>query len=214
MRVSRISGVLSPTPARRRRAGTRASAAAAAVLVASALLTGCLGKDDDKKDKKDDKGSSTESKPPMITMPPAPTLPAKSDPSTGSATGGGGGATPSGTTTKRSGQVKMVELHKGDCVEEKGEELVTVACTTPHDAEVVGEFTLPANMSPTSMTFRDDTNNKCTELVTPAAARNSDLPLSKLTLRPTSGSWINENDRDLTCLLKRNDHVKLTAPLK
>ncbi|MFI6980386.1 septum formation family protein [Embleya sp. NPDC050154] len=211
MRVSRISGVLSPTPARRRRAGTRASAAAAAVLVASALLTGCLGKDDDKKD---DKGSSAESKPPMITMPPAPTLPAKSDPSTGPTGGGSGGATPSGTATKRSGQVKMIKLHKGDCVEEKGEELVTVACTTPHDAEVVGEFTLPANMSPTSMTFQDDTGRKCTELVTPTAARNSDLPLSKLTLRPTSGSWINENDRDLTCLLKRNDHVKLTAPLK
>ncbi|MGW1992430.1 septum formation family protein [Embleya sp. NPDC001921] len=213
MRVSRISGELSPTPARRRRAGTRAAAASAAVLVASALLTGCLGKDD----KKDDKGGSTSptgTKPPMITMPPAPTLPAKSDPSTSATGGGGGGATPSGTATKRTGQVKMVKLHKGDCVEEKGEELATVACTKPHDAEVVGEFTLPANMSPTSMTFQDDTGKKCTELVTPAAARNSDLPLSKLTLRPTAGSWINENDRDLTCLLKRNDNVKLTAPLK
>ncbi|MET7303708.1 septum formation family protein [Embleya sp. NPDC005575] len=212
MRVSRFSSVSSAAHPGRRRVVARSSAAAVAVLVASTLLTGCLGKDDDKK--KDDKGSSTGSKPPMITMPPAPTLPAKTDPSAGRTTGGGGAATPSGTATKSTGRVKMVKLHKGECINEKGEDLVTVVCTSPHDAEVVGEFTLPSNMSPTSMTFQEDTGKKCTELVSGAAERNSNLQLSKLTLRPTSGSWINENDRDLTCLLKRTDHAPLTAPLK
>ncbi|MEU0935886.1 septum formation family protein [Embleya sp. NPDC005971] len=201
MRVSRFSGV-----------SARSSAAAVAVLIASTLLTGCLGKDDDKK--KDDKGSSTGTKPPMITMPPAPTLPAKTDPSTGKPATGGGGATPSGTPTKTSGRVKMVKLHKGDCINEQGENIDIVACTTPHDAEVVGEYTLPSNMSPTSMTFQEDIAKKCTELVTGAAQRNSDIELSKLTMRPTAGSRLNENDRDLTCLLKRTDHGRLTAPLK
>jgi hypothetical protein len=212
MRVSRIPGASSTPHAGRRRAVARSSAAAVAVLVASTLLTGCLGKDDDKK--KNDKGNSTESKPPLITMPPAPTLPAKVDPSAGKTTGGGGATTPSGTTTKSTGRVKMVKLNKGDCINEKGEDIVTVACTSPHDAEVVGQFTLPSNMSPTSMTFKEDIGKKCTELVTGAAERNSNLPLSKLTLHPTAGSWINENDRDLTCLLKRLDHTQLTAPLK
>ncbi|MFF7249107.1 septum formation family protein [Embleya sp. NPDC008237] len=210
MRVSRFSGMSSTARAGRRRAVARSSAAALAVLLASTLLVGCLGKDDKKKD---DKGSSSGSKPPMITMPPAPTLPAKADPSAAKTTGGGG-PTPSGTASKSTGRVKMVELHKGECINEKGEDIVTVGCTSPHDAEVVGEFTLPSNMSPTSMTFKDDIGRKCTELVTGAAQRNSELPLSKLTLHPTAGSWINENDRALTCLLKRLDGVPLTAPLK
>ncbi|WP_424643348.1 septum formation family protein [Embleya sp. AB8] len=191
-----------------RGAGTRSSAAAAAILVGSMLLTGCLGKSDDKKD---DKGSSAGSKPPVITMPPAPTLPAKLDPSAGKATGGAG---PTGIPSTRSGQVKMVKLHRGDCINEKGEDILTVPCTTPHEAEVVGEYTLPANMSPTSLTSQEDTAKKCTELTAGAAGRNTDIQFSKLTLRPTAGSWLNKNDRDLTCLLKRTDHTPLTAPLK
>ncbi|WP_406288812.1 septum formation family protein [Embleya sp. NBC_00896] len=208
MRVSRSSGVVSPARAGRRRALARSSAAVVSALVASTLLTGCLG------DKKDDKSSDAPaSKSPVITMPPAPTLPAKVDPSASNAPGGGA-ATPSGASTPRKGQVKLVKLKKGDCINEDGVEVDIVSCTTPHKAEVIDVFVLPNTMSPTSMTFQDDTGKKCTELITPTAARNSALPLSKLTYRPTPGSWIDENDRELTCLLTRVDKVPLTAPLK
>lgn len=186
---------------------TRSAGAAAAVLVATTLLSGCLGKSDDKKDSKG-APAATASKPPIVTMPPAPTPPAKSDPSAS--------RPPAGTANPNSspGRVKMVKLHKGDCINQKGEDVLTVACTTPHDAEVVGEYTIPDSLPPTSMKFKDEITAKCTELTSGAAGRNSTIELSKLSFRPTSGSWLNEHDRDLTCLLKRTDGTPLTAPLK
>ncbi|WP_406288818.1 hypothetical protein [Embleya sp. NBC_00896] len=167
------------------------------------LLTGCLGED------KEPKASGTVTTPGASTGSADPASGPPTSPSTAQAPGAG---TPSAASSLKT--IKMITLVTGDCINQNGDEIDKVPCTVPHRAQVVGEFTLPETMSPTTLTFRDDVLKKCTELSTPALDRNEGIEFTQQMFRPTPDSWLNQKDRALDCLLRRTDDAPLTAPLK
>jgi hypothetical protein len=187
----------------------RVTAAAASGIIAMTALTGCLGKDD----KKSNASSSS-----------SPSASA-SDDATGKST-----ASPTGksTSTKKptgnptatgssdiSDSVKRIDLKVGDCVNYEGEKTTKVSCSSPHDEEAGAIYTLPDSMSPMSLTFKDDIDDKCKTLLTPIIERQANPnKYSYSYIYPSSSSWMMDNDRTLQCMVADANQGKLTAKLK
>ncbi|MDI2127886.1 septum formation family protein [Yinghuangia seranimata] len=200
----------------------RISAAAAAGLFAATALTGCLGTDDDK----DKKGAGSPTPSTVLSAPAAPTAPAAPAASSGKPAGspgatasspaGGTAAKPSsGTSTGDTRKVGMNDFKTGDCVNQLADRSEKTDCAGPHDAEVVGVATLAANQSPTSFTYEKDTSDKCHQIADPVVARQAapaDFGIIKN--YPTADSWLNANDRTLSCMVHRKDNAKITGKLK
>ncbi|MCF2527618.1 septum formation family protein [Yinghuangia soli] len=195
----------------------RLTAAAASGIVAMSVLTGCLGKED--KDKAAGTGSSSAPSAPAGADAGAP---GSADPSapggTGTNTGGtstGGSSTGGGTgkpTSIATGKVNKLDLKVGDCIDfEDDNTNVKASCTGEHDAEAVAIYAMPASMTPTSMTYRDDVKAKCMEFIRPIVDRQPDPSKYAGTwIFPDSASWMN-NDRTLQCLVMHRDQTPMPA---
>lgn len=163
-----------------------------------AALTGCLGDDD--KDKATGTGgaktptaASSESQSPSALADPSGAPPASAKP------GGSGNPT-------ASDKVNKLDLKVGDCVDfDADNQMSKASCTSEHDAETVGIYTMPSSMTPTSMTYRDDVKAKCLEYTKPVVERQAaPAKYTGTWIFPDSKSWMN-NDRTLQCLVMHRD---------
>lgn len=175
----------------------RVTAAAASGIIAMTALTGCLGKDDKKSN------ASSSSSP--SASPTAKSTSTKKPTGNPTATG----------SSDISDTVKRIDLKVGDCVNYEGEKTSKVSCSSPHDEEAGAIYTLPDSMSPMSLTFKDDIDAKCQELVTPIIERQANPnKYSYSYIFPSSSSWMMDNDRTLQCMIAGANNTKLTAKLK
>lgn len=105
------------------------------------------------------------------------------------------------------GWISLDSLTAGDCV--NGVHAVpdggtvkgfpSVPCTQPHEAEVVGAFSLPAGPYPDQNTLQDRAGSECTTLLnaySPSAAVNGSIQVTYT--YPLAESW--PTDREVTCL--------------
>lgn len=190
-----------------RNSAVRFTAVAATGIIAMSALTGCLGKDDKKASNTSSSSSPSASGDATDKPTDGPTGKSTSTKKPNSTANPSSGAT--------SDSVNRIELKVGDCVNYEGEKMSKASCSSPHDEETGAVYTLPSSMTPTSMTYMDDIEAKCEELLTPVINRQpnaKDLTFSYV--YPTASSWMMDNDRTLQCMVAREDKQKLTAKLK
>lgn len=102
------------------------------------------------------------------------------------------------------GDVSVTSLQVGDCVEKLDDgvaiyDVPAVPCSQPHQAEVVGEYTVKGSVYPGEKAIEDEAFTKCSEMVDSyggeAAADVSEI----FFLYPRQSNW-NQGDHKVTCL--------------
>jgi hypothetical protein len=110
------------------------------------------------------------------------------------------------------GKVPATSLASGNCIDDDTQGAVSlvkvVNCTTPHNAEVVGIFTLDDGEFPGNEALVDQAGQRCPDYV----PENVDPQLAIYYLVPTTETWP-EGDRNIICLVVSTD-APLTAPLE
>ena len=119
----------------------------------------------------------------------------------------------------------VTDLQVGDCIDRPDEtstitEIQHQPCNTPHDGEVIHNFTSPAGPDepyPVISGFEDFVLENCIPVFESYVGRDweTDTELNLAWLSPTLSGWTGEDrDRGFTCYVIRNDDGKLLASVK
>ncbi|MDI2126234.1 septum formation family protein [Yinghuangia seranimata] len=183
------------------------------IIVALVLLVG---------GNKDDKNNANSSKSPTLTATdgpssstPTPTSSSSrttSAPSTRSSTAT---SRPPTSTTTGPNQVESVKVAAGECInyDSLTGNVDKVACTTPHDMQVLKNFNLTGTTYPSKTDIENQVDSQCSALLRSTVAKETDR--TKYTLQywyPQSDGWT-FGDREATCLVSDQSDAKITKKL-
>lgn len=118
----------------------------------------------------------------------------------------------------------VVELSKSDCLELPDgalatgvfelENLTTVACSAPHNAEVVDTLRLPEGPFPGSEKLMEEASAFCPQAFSEYIGKDpKDSILDLAPLSPTEESWERAKDRTIICLAF-SQHEKISGTFK
>lgn len=119
----------------------------------------------------------------------------------GSGAGAGVSTSPADTSMIPLGRLKI-----GDCIEDITEgrtvtRLKVVSCTTTHEGEVVGRFSLPAGTYPGDDEVDQQSSDGCADRLDAYSPGSLDSPLVEVFFfGPTQSSWKRTGGRDVICM--------------
>ncbi|HSZ39208.1 MAG TPA: septum formation family protein [Trebonia sp.] len=87
-------------------------------------------------------------------------------------------------------EASVFKLQEGECINTaNGQQVTIVSCTTPHDAEVFGTFTLPAGQWPGTSAIQQEASNGCATRLTGYINPQLAISLTQTYVYPTQGDW-------------------------
>jgi hypothetical protein len=87
-------------------------------------------------------------------------------------------------------EASVFKLQEGECINTaNGQQVSIVSCTTPHDAEVFGTFTLPAGRWPGTSAIQQEASDGCATRLTGYINPQLAISLTQTYVYPTQGDW-------------------------